>query len=271
MQIANRLYYCPVCGNEEPHVTNHTGEIYTACRRCANLGLYCKEVDEFAGLPCKEAVLRVYCFNLEETYEAARYKQLCRLREAEGRKPFEVLWESKAFDAVRRHDGRVVRLYHELVKGQFVTDLGRLHSWKQAVFPNRRIKAGYYLEGPEPPGFQAFFNAYVECALFAETDESTPQGGQPLDKNYTTADFEPASFGRMRSDCISFLLICGDAIGDRWSDAGHDFWLTRNSHGAGFWDGDWPQPQAKHLTDWSKTFGEQDIVVGDNGKLHVSP
>lgn len=21
--------------------------------------------------------------------------------------------------------------------------------------------------------------------------------------------------------------------------AGHDLWLTRNGHGAGFWDGDW--------------------------------
>jgi hypothetical protein len=22
---------------------------------------------------------------------------------------------------------------------------------------------------------------------------------------------------------------------------GHDFWLTRQGHGAGFWDGDWPE------------------------------
>lgn len=51
--------------------------------------------------------------------------------------------------------------------------------------------------------------------------------------------------------------------------AGHDFWLTRNGHGAGFWDGDWPEPHASILTEASKTFGETDLYIGDDGKVHV--
>jgi len=30
-------------------------------------------------------------------------------------------------------------------------------------------------------------------------------------------------------------------------------------HGAGFWDGDYPEPQGKLLTELSKTFGEFDF------------
>lgn len=35
-----------------------------------------------------------------------------------------------------------------------------------------------------------------------------------------------------------------------------DFWLTRNGHGAGFWDGDWPVPAATRLTEASEKAGE---------------
>ena len=38
--------------------------------------------------------------------------------------------------------------------------------------------------------------------------------------------------------------------------AGHDFWLTRNGHGAGFWDGDWQEPAAAALTAAAHAFGE---------------
>ncbi|MCK5613434.1 hypothetical protein KAR91_66805 [Candidatus Pacearchaeota archaeon] len=39
---------------------------------------------------------------------------------------------------------------------------------------------------------------------------------------------------------------------------GHDFWLTRNGHGAGFWDRPevWGKVEAKKLTDLSEQFGE---------------
>jgi hypothetical protein len=52
---------------------------------------------------------------------------------------------------------------------------------------------------------------------------------------------------RAEADCVSFYwrVDCyvdaeeGRHHGD-FAQLGHDFWLTRNGHGAGFWDGDWP-------------------------------
>lgn len=51
--------------------------------------------------------------------------------------------------------------------------------------------------------------------------------------------------------------------------AGHDFWLTRSGHGAGFWDGDWPEPAASTLDKASKEFGNVDLYVGDDGQIHA--
>ena len=51
--------------------------------------------------------------------------------------------------------------------------------------------------------------------------------------------------------------------------AGHDFWLTRNGHGAGFWDGDWKEPAASKLDAASHAFGEVDLYIGDDGKVYA--
>ena len=54
-------------------------------------------------------------------------------------------------------------------------------------------------------------------------------------------------------------------IGDLTDLAGHDFWLTRNGHGAGFWDGDYPESEETILTDAARTFGEYCITASGCG------
>lgn len=44
---------------------------------------------------------------------------------------------------------------------------------------------------------------------------------------------------------------------------------TRNSHGAGFWDGDWPEPAAMILTDAAHNVGEIEIYTNDRGHPRV--
>jgi hypothetical protein len=55
--------------------------------------------------------------------------------------------------------------------------------------------------------------------------------------------------------------------------SGHDFWLTRNRHGAGFWDrwfGDSPQAKLGNLlSDAAHVYGSCDLYVGDDGKVEV--
>ncbi len=125
----------------------------------------------------------------------------------------------------------------------------------------------------EPIGLTTFLNAYIEAALWSSTDESDERGGAPMDANYKAKDIAPEALGAMRADCAAFLSMDAareDDIGTDWERAGHDFWLTRNGHGAGFWDGDWPEQSGKRLTALSKTFGESNLYIGDDGRVYVS-
>lgn len=114
----------------------------------------------------------------------------------------------------------------------------------------------------------AFFNAYVEAALWSSTDESDESGGEPLDKNYGPGDFTKEALKKMRRDADSFARAHASLIEGEESRAGHDFWLTRNGHGAGFWDGDWPEPAATVLTKAAEAYGEQHLYV-HRKKIHV--
>ena len=123
-----------------------------------------------------------------------------------------------------------------------------------------------------------FVDAYLETAFWSSNDESTDEGGEPMDKNYSPADLGPGSYRCLREEAVEYFKSHYDAIADgpggtEWSQygmAGHDFWLTRNGHGAGFWDGDWAEPDATTLTDASQAMGEIYLYVGDDGLIYAS-
>ena len=50
---------------------------------------------------------------------------------------------------------------------------------------------------------------------------------------------------------------------------GHDFWLTRNRHGAGFWDRGL-EFVGINLTDAAHAWGEFNLYVGDDGLIYGS-
>ncbi|MFD7257194.1 hypothetical protein [Streptomyces sp. NPDC059874] len=70
------------------------------------------------------------------------------------------------------------------------------------------------------------------------------------------------------NDCRAFQFAASEYFKGREADAGHDFWLTRNGHGAGFWDGDWPEPVASILTVAAKVRGEFCLYYGDDGLIY---
>lgn len=114
----------------------------------------------------------------------------------------------------------------------------------------------------------AFTRSYIVTMLWSTTDESTPEGGEPMDANYSGADVAPIALVQIVADCEAFQKECSDHYDDS-EQAGHDFWLTRNGHGAGFWDGDYPEPEASILTAASKRFGELYPYVGDDGLIYT--
>jgi len=58
------------------------------------------------------------------------------------------------------------------------------------------------------------------------------------------------------------------------SQCGHDFYLTRNRHGAGFWDRKHIDEDADaaldRLTKAAHAYGEQDFILGHDGKVSIA-
>jgi hypothetical protein len=61
-------------------------------------------------------------------------------------------------------------------------------------------------------------------------------------------------------DAVEHRAVAIDrSQGDEWAYAAHDFILTRNRHGAGFWDGEWHEPWGQRLTQLSHNFPSIEI------------
>lgn len=128
------------------------------------------------------------------------------------------------------------------------------------------------------PGLETFLREYIRAALWASTDEE----GEAYDAYASAADLAPETLARMREDCEAFLqenmvnagyLSPDTYLGARedWlAAAAHDFWLTRNRHGSGFWDSRWDDSVSRELTDSAHAYGECDLYTGDDGKLYLA-
>jgi hypothetical protein len=115
-----------------------------------------------------------------------------------------------------------------------------------------------------------FTRAYLECALWSSTDNADDSGGEPLDANYSVDDIAPDTLARMVRDCDLFREACAEDLTDVDDErAGHDYWLTRNRHGAGFWDRGLGAV-GKRLTDAAHADGSFDLYIGDDGRIHGS-
>ncbi len=122
-----------------------------------------------------------------------------------------------------------------------------------------------------------FILGYVTCAIWASIGDDE----QPLDEKYNSDDLAPETRKAMETDCEKFIAENETALGDyaeiigshpeytESEKAGHDFWLTRNGHGTGFWDRGIGETGDK-LTEASTGFGEVDLYVGDDGKLYTA-
>lgn len=119
----------------------------------------------------------------------------------------------------------------------------------------------------------SFLTGYIECALWSSTDNAYDSGGNPLDSNYDESDLSPECRAEFERECKSFQeanvddLTAYYATGRDLEHAGHDFWLTRNGHGTGFWDRGLGE-LGERLSKASKVYGSVDLIVGDDGKIH---
>lgn len=123
----------------------------------------------------------------------------------------------------------------------------------------------------------AFTQSYLATMLWSSGDDGEFDGIGIVDLPKDTID-------RAVADCAAFqstpewlaALDCEDAPTASDGEGvegqgGHDFWLTRCGHGAGFWDGDWPAPHGDALDGlcgFRKRFDNLDPYMGDDGLIY---
>jgi len=103
-----------------------------------------------------------------------------------------------------------------------------------------------------------FIEGYMECLLWSSDDKLE-------DKNPSQELIR-----QCKKDCINFVILADEKnlLGENdYELAGHDFALTRNGHGSGFWDGDW-SIHGDELTELCEKFGETWLYIGDDGLVY---
>lgn len=127
-----------------------------------------------------------------------------------------------------------------------------------------------------------FTRGYIECMLWAEThhyEEDQKDDRSFQDHGYDETDLAPEALANIVEECADFqhdnatdLEEYAKRKGDHpeytaIACAGHDFWLTRNGHGAGFWDRGLG-PVGDRLTSAAKVYGSRYPYLGDDGLIY---
>lgn len=130
-----------------------------------------------------------------------------------------------------------------------------------------------------------FTQAYIDCAIWAEChQDSEDLNGKDAE------DLAPETLGAMIADCQRFQTKHSALLKSAYmyklemnaheqntlpdytpTQAGHDFWLSRNGHGAGFFDrglGDIGEA-LQEACGWKTDFPEINLYLGDDGKIYA--
>lgn len=112
-----------------------------------------------------------------------------------------------------------------------------------------------------------FTMAYLTAAFWTNEEELS---------NKKIADINKEDLLKVKKDCEIFqednkksLLVCYQKSNYSEASAGHDFWLTRNGHGVGFWDRGLGNEGDK-LSEASTISGQSDIYLGDNNEIYFT-
>lgn len=125
---------------------------------------------------------------------------------------------------------------------------------------------------------EMFVGGYISAILFAESAIllGGEDGEEIVEDDLSGYSLSPEAMDIVKKDCADFLennmknLYCAlyEAPGYNYGSAGHDFWLTRQGHGAGFWDrglGSWGDVLSKS----ARSFGERHVFIDENNELGI--
>lgn len=165
---------------------------------------------------------------------------------------------------------RYFHTYADEVRRLLGDDLGGHLYHAQGLTAEQAARA-YVDDVTSQPNLDDFTLAYIEAALWASnaTDDATGEEYESLEQ-FDIDDIDAATLAVLIADCAKFQAENKlPAYGHReYSDAemaGHDFWLTRNGHGAGFWDRGLGEV-GEQLSDAARNYGEFYLWL-DSGKI----
>lgn len=139
---------------------------------------------------------------------------------------------------------------------------------------NQLLEVAAQLDESISVDINAVLKGYLAAALWSSSAEIEPFTDRSFDDNgYTIFDIDGQSTSKAKQDCARFVTLAGDALDGVPSEfIGHEFWLSRNGHGSGFFDSDYVEDQETRdkLQQMAKSFGEKDMYLGDDGKIYIS-
>lgn len=115
----------------------------------------------------------------------------------------------------------------------------------------------------QDPDFQAFFGGYIETMFWADAgpDYRLPDGlcwSALTAEERASVEEDCRSFYRQNKEVMARLVEEGK-VRNGFFTHGHDFKLTRDGHGAGFWDRGYGEA-GKQLTEAARAYGTEEIL-----------
>ncbi len=131
----------------------------------------------------------------------------------------------------------------------------------------------------DPMNIDAVLDSYLETALWAEEEDGEEKiekpglgrGKKPVPtlRGKTIFDVDDVSRDKARKDIENFIDTAKkeapEELGTYTSESlGHNIWLSRNGHGAGFFD-----DNNDKLQDIARKMGSQVIYAGDDDAVYI--
>lgn len=127
-----------------------------------------------------------------------------------------------------------------------------------------------------------FIRGYMVAAVWISTHtENEHDGPVPIDSLNPEPEWSEEALQDIKETCIDFMeankvdlglfvkeISYDPTQGTPYDYAGHDFLLTRNGCGVGYWDRGLGK-LGKRLTEACDACGSQDLEIGDDGKLYT--
>lgn len=110
---------------------------------------------------------------------------------------------------------------------------------------------------------QEIYQGYIEAVYWLNDDEQ--------ELGMSDAELSDNAKKAIYKDCTNFFdkawsLLYKDEYNFELDQAGHDFYLTRNGHGVGFWDRGLDELGDK-LTVIAKSFGQDEYYLSDDNEI----